>query len=370
MHQKGFVQAFLLIILLLGLGIGVYLVQQKQIFFSRAQTPKASFEPQIPKRSTSQQKYGFNTHLTTGRYGYYENLDVNAFKKNVDESVNKKLTWIRFSINSGEIVPSGDIRTINWNEQNLAVYKEAIDYAKSKGLSVYLVTDVPFFAKDYSVDDYKKVAQIYYSRLAAEFAGKIGLWQIFNEADTHTYNEYKPIDDTIPLDANYLNTLKDIVTTIRQTIRSSDRKVPITMNVSGYPISAKERTFDRWVQFYDVLGSRLDWLALDMYPDKDPNGQQLLIQRVNDISSKYGKKVAVAEIGMCTATFSEADQAVYMPEYIQALKNSEAKVVILYEYQDEGAGDNCEETFGIKKVDGSFKPAYEPVMNSLVPVTP
>ena len=123
--------------------------------------------------------FAVNTHL----YARESNLDLRAFKANVDELAglgSDRLAWIRFAIDDVDAFPrtDGDAYSIdcdpasplNCNPANLAVYDEAVDYARSRGFHVFLVTNVPSWAKvysdpinpweaRYSLEEYKQMVQ-------------------------------------------------------------------------------------------------------------------------------------------------------------------------------------------------------------------
>lgn len=326
--------------------------------------------------------FAFNTHL----YARESNLDLQAFKANVDELASLRidsLAWIRFSIDDVDVFPRTDGRTheidcspaspVNCNPANLAVYDEAVDYAWSKGFNVFLVTNVPSWARvysdpvnpwevKYSLEEYKQITTAYYEILANRYAGKVVIWQIFNEANVFTFDAYT----RFTLNDDYLRTLSEIIGQARKTIRAIDLGASITTNAGGWPYNAS--LHEEWKEYFDALHTNLEVISLDPYPDKDRSAIDSLVSRVEEIRSRYSKPVAIAETGMCTDAirFTEADQAAYVPVYIERFREAGASVIAIYEYQDntELSGE-CEQSFGLRTADGDKKPSYDAIMASL-----
>jgi len=326
--------------------------------------------------------FAFNTHL----YARESNLDLRTFKANVDELASLRidsLAWIRFAIDDVDAFPRTDRRThridcspaspVNCNPANLAVYDEAVDYAWSKGFDVFLVTNVPSWARvysdpvnpwevKYSLEEYKQITTAYYEILANRYAGKVGIWQIFNEANVFTFDAYS----SFTLNDKYLGMLSAILGQARKTIRLIDSGASITTNAGGWPYSAS--LHEQWQRYFDALHTNLEVISLDIYPDKDRSAIDSLVSRVEEIRSRYSKPVAVAETGLCTdaTRFTEADQAAYIPLYIERFREAGASVIAIYEYQDntELSGE-CEQSFGLTTAEGDKKPSYDAIMASL-----
>ncbi len=252
---------------------------------------------------------------------------------------------------------------ILWNNTNLAIYDTAIDYARSKGLKVFLVTNTPAFAKNYTIDDYKSVVNQFYDYLSKRYTGKVEIWQIFNEADTHHFRDYSALTTTSPA---YLSDLNSLIAIAKNVIKTNDSNALITANVSGYPMN--DATVQKWYQFFDSLKDNLDILSVDMYPTPDLIEIAKLGSRVDDLKTRYSKDVAVAETGTCTlpGTYTEADQENYVTKSVNSLKLSTAKLIILYEIMDESTSSGlCEGTFGILRTDGTKKSSFDAVMASM-----
>lgn len=255
---------------------------------------------------------------------------------------------------------------IIWNSTNLAVYDQAINYAIQKGLAIFLVTNTPAFAKGYTLDDYKTVTDQYYQYLSKRWAGKIAVWQVFNESDMQNFRDYSLMST---LSSSYLADLNSVIAVAKNAIKTNDPKAMVTTNVSGYPMN--DTTIVRWYQFFDAVKDNLDLISLDMYPAPDLVEISKLGTRIDGVRARYTKDVAVAETGVCTMTggYSETDQANYLTKSINSLKLSSANIIILYEIMDEAtSGGLCEGTFGIVKTDGTKKSSFGSVMADMVPL--
>jgi hypothetical protein len=326
--------------------------------------------------------FAFNTHL----YARESNLDLRAFKANVDELAGlgiDRLAWIRFAIDDVDAFPRTDNDThlidcspaspTNCNPANLAVYDEAIDYARSKGFGVFLVTNVPSWAKvysapvnpweaRYSLEEYKQITTAYYRVLASRYAGKVAIWQVFNEANVLTFDAYAKFT----LNDSYLRMLSETIAQARETIRSVDPGASITTNAGGWPYDASLHA--QWKRYFDALHTNLEVVSLDVYPDKDRSAIDSLVSRVEEIRSRYSKPVAIAETGLCTdaARFTEADQAAYLPMYIEGFREAGASIIAIYELQDNTElSGACEQSFGLRTADGDKKASYDAVMARL-----
>ncbi len=362
------------------MGIRYYDGNKKPIFTTWELAKSLPLASPTPTLTPGPLEFGFNTHLTAAGWAHYINMNLANFKANIDELAVKNQKWVRFNIISSEVAPSGTATTINWDTANLNTYDQAIDYAKSKELKIYLVTSAVEFAKDFPASDFQTVVTNYHQFLANRYKGKIDIWQVFNEADTHDFRTYSDISS---LTTDYLTSLKTNFDAAKAAIKAADTNIKVTTNVSGFPVHNDSATYDNWLTFYGNPGSggladSMDLISLDMYGDSyTPTfGFDIFRKRVDDTFTKYGKQVVVAETGICSdrindAYFNETKQASDLPQYINAIKSSKASILLLYQLQDEqgsALGDSayrCERSFGIKKVDGTLKPAYDPVMSAM-----
>jgi hypothetical protein len=314
---------------------------------------------------------GFNTHLRG------TNLTPGAFTADVDEMVNQGQKWVRLNIfedvASLEYIIEGGVSgggigipQLVWNNDALTEYDNAISYAFSKGLKVYIVTNTPSFAANFPSDVYQNITSQYHQYLAARFQGKIAVWQLFNEADIHNFKDYSPISG---FDAAYLASLSSAIQAAVSGIKQGDpnHKILIAANVGGY--RPDSWILFSWQQYFSALVNNIDVVAVDFYPQTNDDIQKFPAM-IQSLKSQFGKEIIVAETGMCTGTFnSDQYQAAIISTTIATLQLAPVDAILLYELRDEKTGDtspgNCENTLGIKQTDGTQKPAYGEVMRAL-----
>lgn len=331
-------------------------------------------------------EFGFNTHIIPSN----PNLDISRFKANIDRLAQNGQKWVRFNVYdydiaseaAGAVIPSPtptntppptvntvlglSSNPIQWNTTNLSIYDSAIDYALSKGLKIMLVTNTPSYAKNYTLDDYKSLTDVYYQFLANRYKGKVAVWQVFNEANVHNYTDYSPISS---LDPTYLSNLTGVITVAKNAIKAQDTNALVTTNVGGFPLN--DTLVSNWYQFFDAVKDTVDIVSLDMYPGTDLTEISRLSNRIDGFQTRYMKDVVVTETGLCTlvGSYTEADQQNYVTLSVNNMKLSSAKLILLYEIMDESSqSSSCEDFFGIVKNDGTEKSSYAPIMSDMQPL--
>lgn len=356
-------------------------------------------------------EFGFNTHLSVT--GATSSLNFEKFKKNVDEIALNGKKWLRFDLPPAEIatienpanptptseltpaftpipptptpttppptptntpvagtaaaVPQTVAPMLIWNEGNLAIYDQAIDYAKSRELKIFLVTTVPIGAKDLSIAEYKTLAAQFYQFLALRYKGKVNVWQIFNEPNIHNFRDYSILPG---LSDFYLGEYNSVLNQAKTVIKSVDEGAFVTANAGGWPINDSLR--GNWSDFFAATKDNIDFATIDLYPDNNLEVVNQLGSIIDGVRTASGKEVYVGEIGMCTrgGRFTESDQAIWSSKSLLALSVSNAKAVIYYEIQDSDL-NTCEGSFGIKRQDDTQKVGYPAIMSYLkMPPTP
>ena len=311
----------------------------------------------VASGTNSSPEEGFNTHILG------TNLTLADFEANVNDLVNNHLTWIRLNILDSVASPGGTPQNpqITWDQTELSVYDQAVSYAFSKGLKIFLVTNTPTFAQNYASDLYQSITTEYYSYLGSRYQGKIALWNVFNEPDTHDFKSYTPITT---FDAAYLASLTSAIKTAASAIRQSNPGALITTNASGYPINAS--LYASWTQFFAGVKSAIDLVSIDLYPVTDTAAILSLPDVIEGLKDQIGKDVVVAEAGICSASAPGQNQAASLSQMVTMLKVSPVEAFLLYEVQDENtSAGNCDDTYGIKQTDGTNKPSYASVMTAL-----
>ncbi|OIP57638.1 MAG: hypothetical protein AUK12_03085 [Candidatus Levybacteria bacterium CG2_30_37_29] len=339
---------------------------------------------------------GFNTHINfdTSFINDPNPLTYEVFKQDIDAikaAAGLKPILIRFPIWDWEAFPRTDPSSatidcsvaspINCNPSRLDQYSQAIDYARGKGFQVELVTNVPQWAKLYSdasgshetkytQSQYLTITDAYYRELGIRFTAKLRLWLVLGESDLHAFDKFSNDVSKSPLSDAYLSQLNAVLGQARTTLRSIDPNAQITTTSGGWPYNSALR--DRWKLYFNSIGSNLDVISVDIYPDNDSAEIQAITANTADLKATYGKPVIVTETGLCTgsSTWTEEDQKRLLPQYIERARQGGADSVLIFEYRDNPAfADplyNCENTFGIMKKDGTPKASYSTVMNTLL----
>lgn len=315
---------------------------------------------------TTTAESGFNTHMSAINDG----IGIAAFMSDVDDLVANQQKWIRLNIRDWEVASTGATycspTTIAWNNENLLVYDQAINYAYSKGLKILLVTNTPSFAQGYTQELYNETTYHYHSYLAQRYRGKIAVWQVFNEANIHNYKNYQLIST---FDSSYLASLSDVINHAKIAIKEATPSALVTTNSGVYPVN--DAAFNTMNQFFDGIKDSLDVLTIDLYPDLNTTEINKFPARIQSLINRYGKDVYVGEFGLCTkgAGFTEQDQIESVTQSIVNFRSSQAKAYLVYEIRDGNSerglcgGENAD-TFGIKKTDGTRKSSYAPIMTA------
>ena len=317
---------------------------------------------------------GFAHVPSTTEFGFNAGLDANdlggslsKFEEDVDNMVANGQKWVRIGIASWLVTNGGTTRTINWNQQNLGYYDQAIAYAYRKGLKIFLLTSgAPDWTKNYTFSDYKTVSVSYWSYLARRWGSEVSVWELFNEADANgsNYRTYQPNNGV--LTTAYLSQMNTLIGAGRTVIRQANPNLLITTNCTGYPMSdAMEAS---WLPFFDALHGNLDIITLHMYPTTDATEINKMNQRVQGMQNRYHQPIAVGEIGLqtCTTCYTEQQQQAALVASMNNLHNSSAVIVLIYEFRDESADvTQGNATFGIEHYDGSPKVGYQAILSTM-----
>lgn len=311
--------------------------------------------PQFKRATASSQNaatgYGFLVPLPGGRPGQ----SMETFKRDVDGLVAARQTWLRTGLPNWLLAPSGSGSRVNFDEHQVRLLNEALGYAKSRGLKVYVYAGSPDWMQELSYPQYKTATTLYWSGLAAR-TSNIDVWQLFNEADTSHYKTYEGL---VPSKA-YLAEMRDIIGAGRTAIRAERPQALITTNLSGWPMD--DNTEREWNRVLDTIAPSLDVIALDIYTGDNLTEATNLTGRVDRIEARYRKAVIIAEFGLQTQGWTEPDQALYMPAMIRSLKKARPMAIIAYEYRDTSAGESFQ-GFGIVRYDRSSKAAASTVFS-------
>lgn len=310
-------------------------------------------------------EYGFTTHLYLDtKEG--EVLTLDKFKEGVDILQRNNQKWLRFNIWDWETAPTGTPDSIGWNEENLALFDEAVDYANERGLKINLVTNVPNFAKDYSHEDYKKVTENYYSFLANRYKDKVSSWQIFNEPNIHSFRDYsfKPSQ----LTQEYVDDLTEVVSVANKAIKDKDPDALTTVNLSHW-VGHGADIRREGIKLFDPLAPHIDQITLDLYPDDNVLEIKNYPGYVLYFRNRYKKDVVIGELGLPTDgyRFDEGDQAKYVTMALDELQGGLYKpsAILLYQLINETTQQGVQNNFGFITADGRPKEAFSQVIERM-----
>jgi hypothetical protein len=274
--------------------------------------------------------------------------------------------WIRIGVASWDVQSGGSGTRINWKAASLRYLDEAIDFVHRSGLKLYLITaEMPSWAESSPLDSYNRSAAAYCAHIAERYKSKISVWQVFNATNQQHYKTHAPVT----LSSTYLREESEVLAHLRGAIKSVDPSILITTNSDGFPLS--EDTRENYVAFFDGIQSQLDMIALDLYPATDHAVIKKLGQWIDTFRDRYGKPVAVAEIGLqtcagCWGGDPFTQQEVTLVAAVAELKQADASLVLVYGYRDWGTDpSDGEQNFGIVRFDGTHKPSYDAVMAAM-----
>lgn len=301
---------------------------------------------------------GANTHIAINNEPMgYTNLET--FREQVDLLRSYNQTEIRFGIPRWEAAQlSSDKKNIVWNENELSYFRDAVRYAESRGLEVFLVTTPPSVPDDFNLDQYLEITKQFYERVGNEFPEVIH--QPGNEYDTHNIRNYG--DYGHPINDRELSEYGRWLDVATRSLRHSNSLVKVTQSLNGYPIN--EATMQEWVRVNTIIGPHLDFYSLNTYPSNIAEARKLE-EFVLEFERRSGKKDSVvAEVGLPTYQgYSMEFQKQILLEAIKTYKDAGRKMLI-YEIQDENFND-VQGHFGIIDKNGNPKPAFAPVMTEL-----
>lgn len=304
--------------------------------------------------------------LESAQFSFTEGPSDTLYQQNVDAIVSYGVSWLRFGISSWDIVNGCTTTSINWNDAGFTKYDTAVNYALSKGMRIDLLTaDSSSCAAAFSETDYNNFIAQYATRIAQRYAGKLTLWQMYNEADSQDFQNQSAVVNPIP--QSYLMRESNALSAVRTAVRSVDPTIQLTTTSSGYPVSATQE--QHWDSYFDGISGNLDVISLDLYPETNRTQVDLLGAYVSNVHARYGKPVSVGEFGIntCTTCVTSDAQGQMLTSSIASLKQGAGlEIAFIYGYKDVGWDqNNGEDTFGIVDYNNHPKSDYTSVMTAI-----
>lgn len=310
--------------------------------------------PSTPPSGTS---YGFTLSLSPDADS---TESLAEFKKDVDGLVSNGQEWVRVGIVSWVVAGVwGSDHELVWNQTNLQMYDDAIDYARSQGLLVYLIT-ADGQSTGASDAQYKSTMKEYWKVVARRYAAQVTVWQIYNEVDSSTYDSMAGIKN---LTSDYLTELRAMLTIGRQAIKAASPHTLVTTNTSGWPVNDDMEA--RWETYFDAIAPVLDLIALDVYPADNQDQIAGITSRITKMKKRYKKPVIIAEVGLqtCDGCWTEPEQGEYVTATVKALAAAKPMAILVYRWRD-AAGDSAgADTFGVRHSDGTPKSGFQQILS-------
>jgi len=243
-----------------------------------------------------------------------------------------------------------------WSNSWSKFYREAITYARNRGLLINLVLPgAPDWAQQFNYGEYVRSCQWFWSGMADHFGDEVSVWQVYNEADSTHYRHFTSVEPT----GTYLSEFSSLVGKAHAILASPGSLV--TTNLSGWPMNDQRE--QHWKTLLDVLAPSMDLVSLDVYPADNLQQIDLLPQRIDRVRGRYGMPVFIAEVGLQTPPggWTEGDQKRYLTTTIRRLRTSELWGICIYQLRDEVSPAH----FGVQRADGSPKAGFTDVMREL-----
>lgn len=288
-----------------------------------------------------------------------EDPSLRAFRADVERVAAHGGGWVRFGVRAADIVESwgiGTSGTPRLSAAGLEVVDRALGIAQRAGLRVnLLVVDAdPSADRPLGSEAFLASMRSYWGQLAHRFAGKVELWQVFNEADGQHLQTHTVV--AAAQRPAYLQALAAALRAARESIRGADPRARITTNLSGYPVDPGLP--GRWDDALAVIGEPLDTVSVSLYPGLSRGALARLPTLVRGLRQRWGRPVFVGEVGLQTApgTYSEGEQRRVVATAVRELRGAGVLGVLVYQLRDDAAsGAQADDGFGILDSSGAPK---------------
>ncbi|HEX8488280.1 MAG TPA: glycosyl hydrolase [Propionibacteriaceae bacterium] len=278
------------------------------------------------------------------------------FARDVAATVAAGFTWIRMDIpigaygavTNGRFVPNAGMVTF---------YRQAAAQASAAGLKIVLVMAAMYNSNTWSEAQFRDYNSQYVRSVSQSIGSFVDLWQVFNEHDGRDYRNHAPID----LTSAYLARMRDTLAALRSALRQYST-APVTTTPFGYPVN--QARYDKWVKFFDGVGSSLDVICVHAYPEKGQTTINLVPTYMTNLRNRYGKPVGILEFGLPSVTGygTPTQVGAAVAAQIAAIMTCRPFVATLYQLRDRGVSTtNGELVFGVLRNDWSKKSYYDAV---------
>lgn len=281
------------------------------------------------------------------------------WRADVDTLVANGQNLVRTSVYAWLVAPAA----YQWDAESAAFYREALQYARDRGLAINLVVPgAPDWARDYDFEAYAEACTWFWNAMHDAYDDQVDLWQPYNEADHAHYQKFTatPRENANDFD-RYLGEFAHMLGVASEVLGRDG--TPVTTNLTGWPMNDEREK--EWFHVLNAIQPALDVISLDLYPADTEKEIAVLAARMDRVKKRYNKPVFIAEIGLQTTpgSWTESDQKRYVPAAINQLRTIDLWGICLYELRDNESPAG----FGIQNTDGSKKPGFDDVMKALGP---
>lgn len=270
-------------------------------------------------------------------------------------------TWARMNLSAGHLVsdwdaPDGPVTLRPAAvEQNHAL----LDDAAQRGLAICMMYINHYPRTEASHATWVERTTAWWRVASAEFAPKIAMAQIFNEAAGHHYRFYRDVPAV--REEAYRREMADLILLARSVIHEFNPQVQVTTNLYGWPVGPDIE--EQWNRELQALAPVQDLLTVDAYVDWDDEGAETLnglIPRIARLEETFGKKIAIGEIGVPGLGLAPSVHADRLERIVTIVKDAlpTAYATFLYQLRDSTTGPPFEQTFGLLEADGTPKEAF------------
>ena len=286
------------------------------------------------------------------------------FTRDLNETIATGATWIRVGIPSWD---AGGIfgGTFYPNTANMDFFVDVVQRCRSAGLKVVLVMADAHNDDSWTEAQFRNYNSQYWGYVAQRCGPYVDLVQVFNEHDGNDYRNHSALNAGMSFPAGYLDRMR-LALLAAHTAWHQYSTAPLTTTPFGYPV--EQARYDKWVAFFDGVGSSLDAICVHAYPEKNTAVINLVPTYLNNLHSRYGKPVGVLEFGLPSVsgygTYAEVGQAIV--NQIHAIMTAEPLCAILYQLRDRGTdSSDGEQVFGIITNNWSRKSYYNAVVTEI-----
>lgn len=293
---------------------------------------------------------------------FLDPAEPNDFTQDLAATIATGATWIRVGIPAWQAggIFSG---TFYPNTANMDFFVDVVQRCKSAGLKVVLIMADANANDAWSEQEFRDYNSQYWGHVAQRCGPYVDLVQVFNEHDQNDYRNQTSLGGS--LTPAYLDRMR-LALLAAHTAWHQYATAPLTTTPFGYPMN--QARYDKWVAFFDGVGSSLDAICVHAYPETNPATINLVPTYLNNLKTRYSKPVGVLEFGLPSVsgygTYAQIGQAIV--NQMHAIMGADPLCAILYQLRDRGTdSSDGEQVFGIMTNTWQHKSYYAAVVSEV-----